>query len=161
MPTTSVRRPISRLKRSSGFGRAELAPVLGREAVEGEDRLLGLLEDGGDLRQRPLELRDRRGQPRARFGAIGLVEDRPDQGGQQPVLVAARMAEAIAQEVDRAALPGTRERAGDRRLEALVGVRDDQLDAMQPARDKRPQELAPERLGLGLTDVEPDDLAAA
>ena len=36
MPTTSVRRPISRLKRSSGLVERSLRPVLGRERVEGE-----------------------------------------------------------------------------------------------------------------------------
>src|SRR4051812_30694614 len=40
-------------------------------------------------------------------------------------------------------------------------VADRELDADQPAGDERAQELAPERLGLGLTDVEADDLAAA
>jgi hypothetical protein len=41
-----------------------------------------------------------------------------------------------------------------------VGVRDDELDTGQAARDERPEELAPERLGLGLADVEAEDLPA-
>ena len=40
-------------------------------------------------------------------------------------------------------------------------VGDDQLHADQAALDQAAQELAPERLGLGLADVEADDLAAA
>ena len=46
-------------------------------------------------------------------------------------------------------------------FEALVGVRDAQPDARQPAGAQAAQELAPERLGLGLTDVDADDLPAA
>jgi hypothetical protein len=40
-------------------------------------------------------------------------------------------------------------------------VADRQLDADQSARDERPEELAPERLGLCLADVEATDLAPA
>src|SRR4030095_8270742 len=50
---------------------------------------------------------------------------------------------------------------GDRLLEALVGVRDAQPDACQPAGAQAAQELAPERLGLGLTDLDDDDPPAA
>jgi hypothetical protein len=37
----------------------------------------------------------------------------------------------------------------------------DQLDSDEAARDQRSEELAPERLGLRLADVEADDLAPA
>ena len=65
------------------------------------------------------------------------------------------MAERLAEEVDGAALPGAAEHLGDRLLQALVGVGDDELHAGQAALDQRAQELAPERLRLGLADVEP------
>src|SRR3954451_15423190 len=42
-----------------------------------------------------------------------------------------------------------------------MGVADGQLHADQPARHQRPEELAPERLGLRFADVEADDLLAA
>jgi hypothetical protein len=42
-----------------------------------------------------------------------------------------------------------------------VGVGDRQLHPDQAAGDQAPEELAPERLGLGLADVETDDLAPA
>ena len=50
---------------------------------------------------------------------------------------------------------------GDGLLEAGVGVGDASLTPSRPRARKRPQELAPERLGLGLAHVQADDLAAA
>jgi hypothetical protein len=41
-----------------------------------------------------------------------------------------------------------------------MGVRDGQLDADQAALDESSQEFGPERLGLGLTDIDREDLAA-
>ena len=49
----------------------------------------------------------------------------------------------------------------DRLLQPGVGVGDDQLHAGQAALDQAAQEAAPERLGLGLADVEADHLAVA
>jgi hypothetical protein len=62
-------------------------------------------------------------------------------------------------EVDRAALPRAAEHAGDRRLQALVAVGHAQADAVQAAATQIAEELAPERLGLDLADVEADHLA--
>jgi hypothetical protein len=65
-------------------------------------------------------------------------------------------------EVDPAALPGgALEAAADRRLEAGVGVGDDQPHPTQPAGLQRPQESGPERLVLGVADVDAEHLAAA
>ena len=52
-----------------------------------------------------------------------------------------------------------RRRRGDRTLQALVAVRDDQLHAFQAAADEVLEEARPEGLGLGRTDVQADDLA--
>ena len=71
------------------------------------------------------------------------------------------MAQGVTEEVDGAALPWGAEHLGDRGLEALVGVGDDQLDAGQAATDQRAQELAPERLGLGRAHIQADDLPLA
>jgi hypothetical protein len=50
------------------------------------------------------------------------VEDRADQRRQQPVLIAAGVAEAVAQEVHGAALPGATQDLRDRGLQPGVGV---------------------------------------
>jgi hypothetical protein len=59
-------------------------------------------------------------ESRWRACAPESVEDRPDQGGQEAVLIAAGVAEAVSEEVDAAALPGAAKEARDRRLEPLV-----------------------------------------
>jgi hypothetical protein len=64
------------------------------------------------------------------------VEDRADQRTQQPVLIAASVPQAVPEEVHRAALPRRAQHLGDRVLQALVGVGDDQLHADQAARDQ-------------------------
>jgi hypothetical protein len=55
-------------------------------------------------------------------------------------------------------LPRAAEHLGDGGLETGVGVGDDQLDTFQPASAERSQERPPERFGLGLTDVQTNDL---
>jgi hypothetical protein len=75
------------------------------------------------------------------------------------VLIATRVAEAVAQEVHGAALPRCAEGLGDRVLEPLVGVADDQLHPDQAARNELSEELGEERLGLRRAHVERDDLA--
>ena len=42
-----------------------------------------------------------------------------------------------------------------------MGVGDDQLHPLQPASPQRAQEATPERLGLGLPDIQADHLSAA
>jgi hypothetical protein len=70
------------------------------------------------------------------------------------VLVLARVPEAVSEEVHGAALPGAPEDLGDRGLQAAVGVGDGQLDADQAAPDEPSKESGPERLGLGLADID-------
>src|SRR5688500_2312900 len=82
------------------------------------------------------------------------VAARADQRRQQAVLIAAGVAEAVPEEVDGAALPGAAEDLRDRRLQPGVRVGDGQLDADQSAGDQAPEELGPERLRLGLADVD-------
>ena len=71
------------------------------------------------------------------------------------------MAEHVAQEVHRAALPRAAEDLANRGPEPVVAVRDAEADAAQAAGPQRPEELAPERLRLGLADVKADHLAPA
>ena len=55
---------------------------------------------------------------------------------------------------------GAAEHLGDRGPQALVGVGDAELRPGEAAGPEAAQELAPEGLGLGLADVDADDLAA-
>jgi hypothetical protein len=105
-----------------GVGASDLAPVLGREGVEGEDVVLGVLQHAGDLGQLALQRGDRFGESVAGAGEVLGVEDRADQRAEQSVLIAAGVPEAVAQEVHGAALPRRAEHLGDRVLQALVGV---------------------------------------
>jgi hypothetical protein len=89
------------------------------------------------------------------------VKELADGAGDQRLLGLGDVAEHVAREVHRAALPGAAEDLADRAPEPLVRVGDTQPDAVQAAGPQRAQELAPERLALGLADVEPEHLAAA
>jgi hypothetical protein len=149
---------VEALKR---VGASDLAPVVCGEAVEGQDVVLGGLEHPGDLGQGALQRRDRFGELVASAGEVFGVEDRADQRGQQPVLIAAGVPEAVSEEVHGAALPRRAEDLGDGVLQALVGVGNDQLHADQAARDQGPEEIGPERLGLRGADVQADDLPPA
>ena len=77
------------------------------------------------------------------------------------MLVLARMTEAIPEEVHGATLPGRAEHLRQGGLQSRVSVRDRELHAEQAALDETSEELAPEGLGLGLADVEADDLPPA
>ena len=105
IPTTSVRRPISLLKRSSGLVERSLG-----QWPAGTRRRPGCRfrrpRAGSRPSHPPVEMRDRLGEPVARLVEVLGVEDRPDHRRQQPVLVLAGMPEAVSEEVNRAALPG-------------------------------------------------------
>ena len=60
-----------------------------------------------------------------------------------------------------APLPCGAEHLGDGRLQPLMRVRDDQLDAAQAAPGEAAQELDPERLGLAVADGHAEHLAPA
>jgi len=92
----------------------------------------------------------------SKFSALKIGRD---QRRQQPVLVLAGVPEAVSEEVNGAALPGAPEDLGDRRLQPGMRVGAGQLHADEAALDQAAQELGPERLGLGLADVDREDLA--
>ena len=134
MPTTSVRRPISRLTRSSGFVERSLDQCSAREAVEGEQVLLGVGEQLGDLRRGRLELLDHRAS-RARAPGSWPSALKTSRSAAE---TSARWRWAavlvhVADEVHRAALPRAAEHPGDRVLEALVRVGHAQPDAVEAA----------------------------
>jgi hypothetical protein len=77
------------------------------------------------------------------------------------VLVLAGVPETVSEEVDGAALPAAAQDLGDRGLQPGVGVRDRELHADQAAGDQAAEKVGPEGLGLGLADVDGEDLATA
>jgi hypothetical protein len=77
------------------------------------------------------------------------------------VLIATGVAQTVALQMRRAALPGAAEDLGDRRLQAAVRVGDRQLHTDQATRDEPAQEVGPKRLGLGVADVDREGLAPA
>ena len=103
-------------------------------------------------------MRDRFGEPIAGLIEVVGVKDGSDQRGEQAVLVLAGVPEAVAEEMNGAALPAAPENLRDRGLQSGVGVGDRQLDTDQPAGDQASEELRPERFGLGLADVDGEDL---
>ena len=72
---------------------------------------------------------------------------RGDEGGDHAASALAGMGENVAHEVNAATLPGGIEYLGDGGLDALVGVRDHELDATQTTAGELAQERGPERFG--------------
>ena len=70
-------------------------------------------------------------------------------------LALGRVRQGVAHEVDAAALPGGIEHLGGRRLEPLMRVRDDELDAGEAAALQLMQERGPEGLRLRSADLRP------
>ena len=101
---------------------------------------LGVFERRGHLGQPAVEVRDRFRELITSLVLRVGVEDRPDQRRQQTVLVLAAVPEALAQEVDGAALPTAAKDLRDRGLQAGVRITDGELDA-----DHRPRLTRPRR----------------
>ena len=135
--------------------------MLGREGVEGQQLGLGVLQQAGDLGGMGAQLLDDLVETAAGLGGGGGGEDPADRARDQRLLRPGDVAEHVAQEVDCAALPPAAKHLRDGGLQAGVRIGDAQLDAVQAMGPQRPQELPPERLGLGLADVDADDLTAA
>jgi hypothetical protein len=98
--------------------------VLGREAVEGEQVLFGVLEQLADLRRHgPEPLEHDSDSFLGLLVALG-VEDLSERGGDQAALVAAAVHDHVASEMHRTALPRAPQHAGDRGLQSLVLIAD-------------------------------------
>jgi hypothetical protein len=106
--------------------------VLGWEPVEGQQVGLGVGQQPGDLGSMRSQLVDDLTKPSPRLGGGGSNEDLADRARHQRLLGPADVAEQVAEEVDGAALPGTAQHLADGVLQALMGVGDAQLDAIQP-----------------------------
>src|SRR3546814_8699445 len=72
-----------------------------------------------------------------------------------------QIGQGTAQEVHRASQPGGANDAGDRTLEDLVSIGDDQIHAGKTAPNKVLQEVGPEDLRFRGADMQADDLAPA
>ncbi len=100
----------------------------------------------------------------APLGACGLRvvlgKGGGDEGRDHPASTFPGMGQGIAHEVDPAALPRGAKHPGDGGLDALMRVRDHQLDPAQPPARELAQELRPEGFGLGGPDVQTQNLAA-
>jgi hypothetical protein len=101
------------------------------------------------------------GKPLVCLTMRGGGEDATDRAGDKRLLGPGDVAEHVAQEMDGAALPGAAQHLGDRGLEAGVGVGDAQPHPLQAPGPQAAEELPPEALGLGLAEVQADDLTAA
>jgi hypothetical protein len=135
--------------------------VRGREAVEGQQVLLGLQQQLRDLRRGLGEPFDHlAAAARGLLVAVG-VEDLPERGRDHPALGRPTVAQHVSDEVHGAALPRAAQHAGDRVLEPEVLVGDAQAHAGQAALAQRAQERDPVGLGLDLADVQADHLAPA
>ena len=104
------------------------------EAHVGEHVLLGLVQQRGELGQLGPDLVGDLAPLGP--GGVGIVlgEGGGDERRDHAPAALAGMGERVAHEVHPAALPGGAEHAGDRGLDALVRIRDHQLDAGRPRR---------------------------
>src|SRR5512132_1934534 len=133
MPTTSVRRPISRLTRSSGlversFGRWSSGKALkaSRSSSASSSRA-ATFGSGFCSRSSASPTRPRASSPVSAL-KIGLSN-----AATMPCWSLRYVPERLAQEVDAAALPGAAEHLADRLLQPGVRVGDDELHAAEAA----------------------------
>ena len=129
MPTSSLCRLISPLRRSSGLVRGE--PYIGQGLG------LGIVHQGGEFGDpRPGPVGD---LPPLLAGGFGFVlgEGDADPDRDDPALGLAGVGQGIAHEVDPAALPRRAQDLGDGGLQPLLRVRDHQLGGAQAAAGAR------------------------
>src|SRR5262245_4239222 len=92
---------------------------------------------------------------------IGLQKGLADRGSNHRVLALRDMRQGVAHPMYPTPLPRGVEHTGDGMTQAVVRVRDHQLDALEATLDQALQEARPERLGFRGTEAEADDLAPA
>jgi len=145
-----------------GVGAPDLAPVFGWEAAKCQHVFPGLGHQcggGGELLGEhgdhliPLLLHSR----------LVLLDEHRTQGGSDHVPAGFwHFDQQVAGEMDPAALPpAALEAAGDRLLEAGMGVADHQLHPCQPPLPEVPQEGGPEGLVLTVAHLDAEHLALA
>ena len=101
-----------------------------------------------------------------RHRGIALQESLADRGGDHGVLSFRHVGQGVAHPMNPAALPSGAEHASDRQAQAVMSIRDHQLDTLRP-RLTKPFRKADQpfdrlrRFGLRGADAETDDLAPA
>ena len=161
MPTTLMRRLTSAWSRLIGLvERSSVRWSLGK-VIQGEDVVLGLVHEGGELGCLGPEPVGGLAPLGARRPAVALGEGGGGQGGGDAPFLSSGMGQRVAHEVDATALPCRAEDVGRGRLQPLAVVGDHQFDAAQPALGERAQEVGPEGLGPGRADRHAEHLAAA
>jgi hypothetical protein len=80
----------------------------------------------------------------ARGFGIGLPEGLADRGGDHGVPAVGQVSQRVPDPMPAAPLPGRAEHAGNGVAQAVMGIRDHQLDAAQPALDQALEEARPE-----------------
>jgi hypothetical protein len=119
-----------------------------------EEVVFGRFELSGDLRRNGLELVHN--GPELVSGAfrVGLGEDRADQRCDDRPLLVFRHGQQVSHGVNPAALPtSVLEHPPNRGLESSVRVGDHESNAVKVPVDQRAEELGPERLVLGVTNI--------
>ena len=121
----------------------------------GEHVLLRRVQQGGELGQLGANLVGDLAPLRP--GGVGMIlsEGGGDEGRDHAPATPAGMGQRVAHEVHPAALPSGAKHAGDRGLDALVRIRDHQLDPGQAAALQLAQEVDREGLGLRGADGKP------
>ena len=87
-----------------GVGGPQLGPVLGGQVVEGDEVLLGLLQEPAHLRSDRGEALEHVPDALASLGVVFGVEDLSERGGDQAALVAAAVGQHVSDEVHGAPL---------------------------------------------------------
>jgi site-specific DNA recombinase len=141
-------------------GRVDLAPVLAREVVEGQDLALRLLQQRHDLREALGQGGAHLAQLRPRRLVVGLLEDGAHRRRHHRPGALGHVRDCVPDGMHPASLPaGADDHLADGLLEAAVGVADHQPHAARPAGDQPLQEGAPDGGVLARADVQPQHLA--
>ncbi len=111
----------------------------------GQDILLGLVHELGQLRQAWSHLVGYLAPLGLGRGLVLLGEDGADEGGGEATAVAPSMGQQVAHEMHAAALPGGIQHSACGGLQPLVGIGDHQLDAAQATTGQSAKEVDPER----------------
>jgi hypothetical protein len=135
------------------IGRVQLGAMGGREAHVGEHVGLGFVHQRGELGQLRAQLIGDPAPLAARRRGVVLGEGGSDERRDDPPAALSGVGQNVAHEVNAAALPARVGHLGGRRLDAFMGVGDDQLDAPEAAPPELAQELGPEGLGIGRADA--------
>jgi hypothetical protein len=135
----------------------QLGAVLAWKAHIGQNIVLALVHEVGQLGPTGAELLGDMTPSFACMFAFRLVESLPDRGSNDRVLAARDVGKGVAHPVNAAALPSGLEHAVDGRPEATVCVADHQLGAVEPTGFQAAQKVHPEGFRLGRPKAQAND----